>query len=279
MTGELCSQPPLGVADTRLPNRSATSRWQVSPGPSSGAAMPPLVPALTAVGSPVPARSRLVAAPGEEAAGAKAASAKPGSRGATPSGAPGRSAPEACSPTSALRAAAYSADSSAASGTGVCRGSPYHASRSAKASLAASVTAWMKAALPGWQVVDAQAVQQGQLLQEYRPLAPRAGLADGQAVELSRHRRLGAGPPAGQVGAGQQAAVAVTGDVHDLGLGQVGGDRLGHEARVERLAGPPRSAVRGRGRPARPRPGCARRRPRAAGLANRLPGAGTPAAR
>ena len=32
MTGEDCSQPPLGVADTMLPNRSATSRWQVSPG-------------------------------------------------------------------------------------------------------------------------------------------------------------------------------------------------------------------------------------------------------
>src|SRR6516225_900946 len=31
MIGEDCSQPPLGVADTMLPNRSATSRWQVSP--------------------------------------------------------------------------------------------------------------------------------------------------------------------------------------------------------------------------------------------------------
>ena len=27
ITGELCSQPPLGVAETRLPKRSATSRW------------------------------------------------------------------------------------------------------------------------------------------------------------------------------------------------------------------------------------------------------------
>ena len=31
IAGEDCSQPPLGVALTRLPKRSATSRWQVSP--------------------------------------------------------------------------------------------------------------------------------------------------------------------------------------------------------------------------------------------------------
>ena len=33
-TGELESQPPLGVAETRFPNRSATSTWQVSPVPA-----------------------------------------------------------------------------------------------------------------------------------------------------------------------------------------------------------------------------------------------------
>jgi hypothetical protein len=33
MTGELCSQPPLGVAETMLPQRSTTSTWQVSPTP------------------------------------------------------------------------------------------------------------------------------------------------------------------------------------------------------------------------------------------------------
>ena len=31
MVGELCSQPPLGVAERRFPKRSATSRWTVSP--------------------------------------------------------------------------------------------------------------------------------------------------------------------------------------------------------------------------------------------------------
>ena len=42
IAGELCSQPPLGVAETRLPKRSATSRWHVSPrvgSPTPGAAV------------------------------------------------------------------------------------------------------------------------------------------------------------------------------------------------------------------------------------------------
>ena len=65
MTGELCSQPPLGVAETMLPNRSATSRWQVSPGPSSapaavGRRLPaaPGWPARRVRGRSSPARSR-----------------------------------------------------------------------------------------------------------------------------------------------------------------------------------------------------------------------------
>ena len=56
MAGELCNQPPLGVADTILPNLSMTSRWTVSPrtdprGPDRGspapsAAAPTLPPTL-----------------------------------------------------------------------------------------------------------------------------------------------------------------------------------------------------------------------------------------
>src|SRR5260221_338015 len=53
-TGELCSQPPLGVAETRFPNRSATSRWQVSPGPSA---------VVARVGSPVAASPAVLARP------------------------------------------------------------------------------------------------------------------------------------------------------------------------------------------------------------------------
>ena len=64
MTGEDCSQPPLGVAETMLPNRSATSRWQVSPGPVArrGRAGRPdqfeSGPLVRMVGSPVPGSSR-----------------------------------------------------------------------------------------------------------------------------------------------------------------------------------------------------------------------------
>ena len=38
ITGEPCSQPPLGVAEIRFPHLSATSMWQVSPFASAGGA-------------------------------------------------------------------------------------------------------------------------------------------------------------------------------------------------------------------------------------------------
>ena len=56
MTGEDCSQPPLGVADTMLPNRSATSRWQVSPARWLDAVFGS-GPLVRMVGSPVPGSS------------------------------------------------------------------------------------------------------------------------------------------------------------------------------------------------------------------------------
>ena len=80
-------------------------------------------------------------------------------------------------------------------------------------------------------------VEQGQLLEEHRALAPGAGLADGEAAEVEGDGRLGGRPPGGQVGAGQQAAVAGAGGVHDLGGGQEIGDGLGHEALVEGAPG------------------------------------------
>ena len=44
IVGELCSQPPLGVAEIMLPQRSTTSMWQVSPF---------VAPSRWTVGSPV----------------------------------------------------------------------------------------------------------------------------------------------------------------------------------------------------------------------------------
>jgi polyphosphate kinase 1 len=62
MTGELCSQPPLGVAETMLPQRSMMSRWQVSPATTPNSLTvgsptpPPSVPSSgPTVGSPTPA--------------------------------------------------------------------------------------------------------------------------------------------------------------------------------------------------------------------------------
>ncbi len=108
IAGELCSQPPDGVAETRLPQRSATSRWQVSP----------------RVGSPVPANLK---------------GTVPFRFGRRPSR-PGRSSPEDSGPISARREAAYSRESSVSKGTGA--ESPYQASRSANASFAPSSTVW-----------------------------------------------------------------------------------------------------------------------------------------
>ena len=161
-------------------------------------------------------------------------------------GAPGRSS-RRCRPRSGrLRAAAYSADSSAAIGTGGVLGSPYHASRSAKASLAASVTAWMSSARPGSASSMPSASSRPSCWRNTGPWPHGPVLQTVRPLKLSRDRRLGAGPPAGQVIARQQAAVAAAGHVHDLGAHQVRRDRLGDEPRVEGVPRPPRSGVRGR---------------------------------
>ena len=138
-------------------------------------------------------------------------------------------------------------------------GSPYQASRSAKASLAHSVTVWMNSALPGPMAARSKPLEQGELLGEHRALAPRPGLAHGQAAEVEGQRFLEPGAPGGQVGIGQQAAVRLAGDVHDLGRRR--GRRRSPRPRSPRSrpAGPPRSARRGRRWPPRPPRGCAGR--------------------
>ena len=85
----------------------------------------------------------------------------------------------------------------------------------------------------GRQVLDTEAIQQPELLEEDWSLAPGTGLADRETAEFRRHRRLDAGPPARQVVGRQQAAMRAPGDVHDLGAGRVAGDGLGDEALVE----------------------------------------------
>ena len=159
MTGELCSQPPLGVADTRLPCRSATSRWQVSP----------LTPC---------ARRRRVrsARPRRRPTGAPARAAVAASTGPRPPGLPGRSSQ-----------ARLGADERAPRGVVVRAEQRLHRH-----------VGGVRVAVPGLAVgegelgdlgdgvdvvgrqvpggVQVEAGQQRELLQEDRALAPRAGL-------------------------------------------------------------------------------------------------------
>ncbi len=80
------------------------------------------------------------------------------------------------------------------------------------------------------------AVEQGELLQEDRALAPGTGLGDGQPVVVVRDGRLQPGAPGRQVLAGEQAAVPLPGHVHHLGGGELA-DLLGDEAVVPGATG------------------------------------------
>ena len=196
MTGELCSQPPLGVAETRLPNRSATSRWQVSPGPAGQrpAARPGHLPARRGA-RPGLLRGRL------------------GRGRAGPGGTPHRAGGVAGQPRRLRRRAARPQLRGRRRGRpapGAAPRSPGQQARPAARRRTADrrtrppgrrTPAWRtrprcagESALPGAMLVQAEPVEQGELLQEHRALAPRAGLAHGQAREVEGDRLLRAGP-------------------------------------------------------------------------------------
>ena len=115
--GEDCSQPPDGVAETMLPQRSTTSMWHVSPrvapvcSGESGSA-PRAEPVETStVGSPTPAAAPPPGAPGSDPAGALVAYSvrSTGTGGvARPGTSPGRTSWLAVSVISPRRSAAYS---------------------------------------------------------------------------------------------------------------------------------------------------------------------------
>ena len=80
-------------------------------------------------------------------------------------------------------------------------------------------------------------VEQRELLQQHRSLPPRAGLADGEAAEVVADRALVARGPLGHVVRGQHAGVPLAGGVPQRGAGE-GVDLGGDEAplpRVERV--------------------------------------------
>ena len=171
--GELCSQPPLGVAETRLPE--AVGDVEVA-----GVAARRLAHAGGGRRAPRPDRRQPPAEP--------RAAARP-----TPRHPPARAARR----RTRARAAA-------SSGTGA--ESPYHASRSANASFAHSTTRWTCSTPRNG--AELEPVEQRELLQEHRPLAPRPGLEHRPAAEVERDRRLERGRERGQVVAASTPACA-----------------------------------------------------------------------
>ena len=76
-----------------------------------------------------------------------------------------------------------------------------------------------------------EAPEQGKLLQEHRPLAPRTGLAHDQVAVRVCHRLLIGRLPVDHVVTGQQAAMGAAAAVHDLAPAEAV-DLLGDEALV-----------------------------------------------
>ncbi len=133
MAGEDCSQPPEGVALMRLPHRSTTSRWQVSPRAS---------PVARTVGSPEPPWSM-----GPPLSRACSSSVSSGGRAeGSPVSGLGRNRWEASSVSRARRAARCSGDSSCSRSTSA---SPKWTSRSASASLRVSRMVWAPCSVEG----------------------------------------------------------------------------------------------------------------------------------
>ena len=87
------------------------------------------------------------------------------------------------------------------------------------------------------EAVEIETLQQRQLLQQHRPLAPRAALGDRVAAIVEGDRRLDRRLPARHVVAGQQPAMAAAGDVEHFFAPAETVDRLGDKAAVPRVAG------------------------------------------
>src|SRR5450830_1856034 len=66
------------------------------------------------------------------------------------------------------------------------------------------------------ETVEIKALQQGQLLQHHGTLAPNPGLANRVTAVVIREWRLNMGLPSRHVIACKDAAMTLTGDVHDV---------------------------------------------------------------
>ena len=169
ITGELCSQPPLGVAETMLPQRSTTSRWTVSP----------------RVGSP---------APGVDRGARRRCGRRPDARAGSSAR---RVLADERAPLVVVRLREQRLErhlavavERLAVGEGELR------------ALGDDVDE-----LGRRELGEVEAVEQRELLQAHRPGRPRQRLADGQPAVLERGDRLERRPPARHVVAGEQAAL------------------------------------------------------------------------
>src|ERR1700751_1180448 len=80
------------------------------------------------------------------------------------------------------------------------------------------------------EAVEFESLQQCELLQRDRPLAPRAGLAHGVAVVVVGQRRFDMRRPARHVFGGEHAAVALAATVHGFLRTAEAVDRFGNKA-------------------------------------------------
>ena len=137
------------------------------------------------------------------------------------------------------RSSLYVFESSSSSGTSVKLGSPYHASRSAKASFADlghEVDEVGAAGLDPGPVPRSKPASRASCCRKTGPWPHGPVLQTVRPVVVVGDRRLQAGVPGGQVVAGEQAAVPFAGDVHHLGGGELA-DLLGDEPVVPGLPG------------------------------------------
>jgi hypothetical protein len=87
------------------------------------------------------------------------------------------------------------------------------------------------------EIVEIEALEQRQLLEQNRALAPRAAFRDSVAAIIEGERRFDGSFPAREIVAGQQSAMTAPGDVKHLFVPAEPVDRLGDKAAIPGIAG------------------------------------------
>ena len=209
MTGLDCSQPPEGVAETMLPQRSTMSRWQVSPRAAcaalASAAIPDAANGAPNVGSPPPAiaRTRCRRAPQSRRRAAPPRN-RPGpevlARARADEGAPGLGILPAQQLTQ--RYVRFIAVPRVAIGHDELDRLRHEMHELGAVRI---------------KITDAIRLQNAQRLQHRRPLAPRAAFVEHLIAILDADRLLDRRSPAVQIRRANQAAMMSPGHIERLG--------------------------------------------------------------